>query len=265
MKTGISTIALRHLDVFQAIDLAEDAGFQAIEVWGRAPHTPDEFDEKHTLAVRDRILGKGMEPTVFGSYVRSGAEGFQETAAMGLRVAETLGSTIIRVWAGQTEPPSATEEDWRRSAEDLRWMCERAADKGMVLAMEMHCGTLALTPEGTLRLIELAGVDNLKLNYQIANPGEPDFERGVSLVGDHVAMVHAQNFVPSPEGSQHAWDRALIEDGLADYAQLIRLLKPHGFDGCVEVEFLKYEPDTDLMIGAMKKDAAYLRKITSEA
>ncbi|MDO8683810.1 MAG: sugar phosphate isomerase/epimerase family protein [Armatimonadota bacterium] len=263
MKAGFATIALRSLDVFEAIDLAAAAGFESIEVWGRAPHTTDPYDEKHTLAVRDRILAGGMEPMIFGSYVNSAAPDVQDKMEICLKIAENLGSKIIRIWAGDKEPPLASDEDWTKNAANLRWMALKAADKGITLAMEMHCGTLALTAEGVVHLIETSGVDNLKLNYQVANPGEPDIDRVLGLVGHHVVMMHAQNCVHAPEGAQHAWDRALIGEGLIDYQYVVNCLKTYGFDGCVEVEFLKGDPDKDLMVEAMKKDAEYLRKITS--
>ena len=265
MKAGLATIALRQMDVFEAIDLAAQAGFEGLEIWGRAPHTPDVFDEKHTLAIRERILAHGMEPAIFGSYVDSASADFRERAVTALKISETLGSGIVRVWAGDKEPSAATDDDWSNNAANLKWMAQRAADKGMMLAMEMHGGTLALTPEGTLRLLQLAKVDNLKLNYQVNDVGDYDLDGSVALVGQHVVMVHAQNCVRTPEGIAHEWERSLIEDGLVNYRRLLKLLRQYGFDGYVEVEFLKGDPDRNQMLQAMKKDAAFLRKITAEA
>lgn len=264
MKAGLASIALRELDIFEVIDLAAHAGFEAIEIWGRAPHTPDVYDEQYWTTLRDKIVEKGMEPAVFGSYVNSAGSDFQDKAVMALSIAQTLGSPLIRVWAGDKEPPAAVDDDWTRNAANLKWMAERAEDKGITLAMEMHCGTLTFTPEGVLRLIDLAKVDNLKLNYQVADPGEPDLERTVELVGEHAVMVHAQNFVHAAEGSKHPWERSLVEDGIADYGELLTLLRPYGFDGPVEVEFLKGDPDRERMIEAMRADAKFLNRIIRE-
>jgi 3-dehydroshikimate dehydratase len=264
VKAGLATIALRDFDIFEIIDLASEAGFEAIEVWGRAPHTPDVYDEQYWATLRDNILARGMEPAVFGSYVNSAGADFQDKALMALKITQALGAPIIRVWAGDKEPSAAVEDDWAGNSANLKWMAERAADKGITLAMEMHCGTLAFTPEGVLRLIELARADNLKLNYQVADPGEPDIERTVRLVGEHSVMVHAQNFIHAAEGSKHPWERSLVEDGTADYRRLLNLLRPYGFDGPVEVEFLKGDPDRELMMEAMRADAEFLNKIIRE-
>ena len=265
MKAGFATIALRQLGVLEVIDLAAEAGFEGVEIWGRSPHTPDVFDEKHFAAIRERVLARGMEPAVFGSYVNSASPDFEEQALTALKIAETLGSGIIRVWAGDKEPPDAVDDDWTRNAANLKWMADLAAERSITLAMEMHGGTLTIAPEGTLRLLELARADNLKLNYQVNDLGNQDIERSVGMVGPHVVMVHAQNFTRAPEGSAHPWERSLIEDGLVDYSRILDMLRPYGFDGYVEVEFLKGEPDTERMVEAMKKDAAFLRRITRAA
>ena len=85
------------------------------------------------------------------------------------------------------------------------------------------------------------------------------------MVGKHVVMVHAQNSEPTPEGSPHPWSRALIQDGVVDYPYLLGLLRGWGFDGYVEVEFVKGDGDRERMMDSLKKDAAYLKKITAEA
>jgi sugar phosphate isomerase/epimerase len=264
VKAGLATIALRELDVFQVIDLAGRAGFQGVEVWGRPPHTPYPFDEVYTASVRDRILQLGMEPSILGSYTNSASEAFQTEASLTLRIAKALGTKIIRVWAGDTEPCDATNDDWMRNAANLKWMSERADDVGITLAIEMHGGTLALTPEGVLRLLELANTDNLKLNFQVNDPAAPDLDRSVSLIGSHIVMVHAQNYVRAPEGSPHQWERSLVEEGLTDYRHLVALLRHYSFDGYVEVEFLKGEPDRDKMLDAMQKDALFLRRLVAD-
>ncbi|MGC8862060.1 MAG: hypothetical protein ACP5R5_04695, partial [Armatimonadota bacterium] len=70
MKPGLATIALRRYDVFHAIDLAAQAGFAGVEIWGKPPHTPEEFDEEHILKVRDRVRANGLKVSMFGSYAR---------------------------------------------------------------------------------------------------------------------------------------------------------------------------------------------------
>ena len=264
MKAGLATIALRHHDIFHAVDLAAEAGFLGVEIWGRAPHTPDEFDENFTRRIREHVRGSGLEVCMFGSYANPSSPDFEQKAPDALNIAKTLGTRLIRVWAGNKEPHEADDELWSHVAASLHEFALRAEYDGITLAIEMHCGTLCLTPEGSLRLIEEANAPNLKLNYQIADPSNPDAERVIGLIGDHVVNVHAQNRAPSAlEGGKT--ELSWIEEGQIDYDQVLALLAKHGFNGFVEAEFLKGESvSEDAVLESLRKDAEYLRALTAK-
>lgn len=263
MKAGIATIALRNYDIFTALDMAGQAGFAGVEIWGKPPHTPEGVDEDHTRRVRDRARANGLEIPIFGSYVNPAWLELHRTPEMAIKMAVLLGAKIIRVWAGNKEPHEADDELWQRVAESMYEFALRAEFEGLTLAMEMHADTLCLTPEGALRVMEMTGADNLKLNYQVRDFTNPDVERDVDLIGDKVVMVHAQNFKPSccEEGKMI---RSLVRGGTVDYDRALSLLAAHGFEGYVEVEFLPGENvSEDALLESLRKDAAYLNEITA--
>lgn len=264
MNAGIATIALRNYDVFSALDLARDAGFAGVEIWGKPPHTPEGVDEEHTRRVRDRARANGLAIPIFGSYANPAWPEFEQKSADSIQIAKLLGARIVRVWAGNKEPHQADDELWQHVAGCFHEYALRAADEGLTLAMEMHADTLCLTPEGAMRLIEMANASNLKLNYQVGDFANPDVEHDLSVCGDHVVMVHAQNFRPSCCDPAKL-NRSLVERGNVDYDKVCSILAQHGFDGYVEVEFLKGENDgEDALIDSLKKDAAYLKMITEK-
>ena len=264
MKAGIATIALRKYDVFHAVDLAAEAGFLGVEIWGRPPHTPDEFDEDFTRKIRDHVRSSGLKVCMFGSYVNPSSPDFEQKAADALKIAKILGTRRIRIWAGNKEPHDADDELWKHVGQSLHEFALRAEYEGITLAVEMHGGTLCLTPEGALRLIEEANAPNLKLNYQVADPSNPDSERIIGMVGDYVVNVHAQNHSPSALAGGKM-ELCWIEEGLVDYDHLLGLLAKHGFKGFVEAEFLKDESVSEgAMLESLRKDAEYLRTLTAK-
>ena len=264
MKPGLATIALRRYDVFHAIDLAAQAGFVGVEIWGRPPHTPEEFDEEHTLRIRDRVRANGLKVSMFGSYVRPVLPDFEQKSEDAIRISKILCARKIRVWAGNKEPHEADEELWEQVSRSLHEFALRAEDEGITLAVEMHGGTLCATAEGCLRLIELCGSPNLKLNYQVFDPRNPDLERVIGMVGAYVVNVHAQNHRPSRREPDKL-ELCLIREGLVDYDKALSLLAGHGFKGFVEAEFLKGENDTEeAMLDSLRKDAEYLRELTAK-
>ena len=264
MKAGIATIALRRYDVFHALDLAAEAGFEGVEIWGKPPHTPEEFDEEFERGVRRRIKENGIRVSMFGSYVNPASPDWQQKAADALATAKILKAPIIRVWAGNREPHEAEDEHWVQVSRSLHEFALQAADEGITLAMEMHGGTLAATPEGVCRIIEQANAPGIKLNYQVIDPLDPDLERVIGMVGDHVVNVHAQNHRPSRH-EEGVMDRCLIQEGVIDYDEVLTLLAGHGFHGFVEVEFLKGEKDSEhTMLDSLKRDGAYLKSLVAK-
>lgn len=224
---------------------------------------PDEFDEAHTIAVRDRAYSNGMTVHAYGSYVNPASPDFEERAVKALRIAKTLRCRIVRVWAGNREPREADDNTWNLVAKAFRQFALQAEYEGITLAMEAHCGTLCATAEGALRLIEQCGAPNLKINYQIYDPCEPDLERIIPLLGKHIANVHAQNYRVSCLENKKL-EISGLEEGLVDYNHLLALLKEQNYRGYVEVEFLKGEfVSKEAMLESLKKDAEYLRTLTA--
>ncbi len=262
MKTGISTIALRKYDVFRALELAKSYGFDGVEIWGRAPHTPDVHDEAFTKQIAEKMASLGLSAAMVGSYVRPGSDDFEARSEQALAIAEIIDAKIIRVWAGAKEPPDADEPYFDMVASAFSEYAKKAADKGVVLAMEMHGGTLCKTAEGAMKIIEKANVDNLKMNYQVNGAPECDWEREVDMLGDYIVNVHAQNHKPENGKMELAW----INDGVLDYDQIIPRIAEHGFDGYVEVEFLRGEfaEDENVMLESLKMDSQYLRELVSK-
>ncbi|MDH7601707.1 MAG: sugar phosphate isomerase/epimerase family protein [Armatimonadota bacterium] len=264
MKPGLATIALRRYNVFHAIDLAAQAGFAGVEIWGKPPHTPEEFDADHTAKIRDRVRAYGMKVSMFGSYVRPGMPDFETKAEEAIKIAKILGTRRIRVWAGNKEPHEADDNVWQEVARKLREFALQAEDYGMILAMEMHGGTLCATPEGCLRVIEMCNSPNLKINFQVLDPRNPDLERTIGLLGRYVVNVHAQNYRPSRREPDKL-ELCLIQEGLVDYDKALSLLAEQGFNGFVEAEFLKGESESeDVMLDSLRKDAQYLCELTAK-
>jgi sugar phosphate isomerase/epimerase len=264
LKAGITTIALRRYDVFHSLDLAAEVGLSGVELWGKPPHTPEEFDEDYLRRVRDRARSNGLKVHMFGSYVRPVLPDFAEKSESALKAAKILGARRIRVWAGNKEPKEADAELWTLVSDSLREFALRAEDQGMTLAVEMHGGTLAATPEGSLRLLETVAAPNLKLNFQVVDYADPDLDRTVAMIGDHVVNVHAQNYRPSSI-DKDKMELCLISEGVVDYDHLAALLVSRGFKGFFEVEFLKGENISEqIMLESLKKDAAYLTELAAK-
>jgi sugar phosphate isomerase/epimerase len=254
MKVGLCTIALNNHSIFDAISMAADAGFDGIEVWGKPAHMPFEYDADHVARVRDAAGEAGVEIAVFGSYVRGLADDYDGLSANALKIAEGLGTSLIRIWSAQGKPGTLCDADYAKSVQQCKEFCKKAADSGITLVVEHHDNYIIETAAAMLRWLDDVDEDNLKVNWQPSWLDETDdFYVSLATLMPNIANVHAQNFA--------GWqNRALLAEGDVDYVRVVSELRGAGFDGYLEVEFLADGEPLEMM----KKDCAYLKSLVME-
>ena len=267
MKIGVCTIAWRdQLPIFEIIETAARIGFDGIEVWGRPPHTPRPYNQEYVDRVRKALSDHGLEVSMFGSYVRAGMENLKAEVKFALKMTKGLGTEICRIWAGDRGTDTADEGYWSLVMRDLREICKAGRREGVIFAMERHANTLTDEVDSALRLLNLVGEENLALNYQVmeshSTPEELKCE--MRLLGEHIVNVHAFNFRRG-EGERPIWVR--LEEGVIDYKIICDSLKKRGFQGFVEVEFVRrgvegeLEPEEKEL--ELMRDYEYLRRLTA--
>ena len=47
MKIGLCTIAFSELPLEEVLNISEEYSFDGVEIWGKEPHTPEEYDEDY--------------------------------------------------------------------------------------------------------------------------------------------------------------------------------------------------------------------------
>jgi len=253
VKTGLCTIAFRDRPFEDVLDLAVSAGFDGVEPWGKPNHTPEPFDADAIKRNADAVVSRGLEVSQFGSYANPTDGGFEQQMTDAIATSKIYGTDKIRVWAGSCGSADAEDEQWTQAIDGFTKFCDRAEDAGMALAVEMHGDRLSDTVDGCLRMLDGVGRDNFLMNFQPMYTDQADtILDAAQRIAPFVTTVHAQNYVVAGKNT-----RSLVSDGLVDFNTVIGILRAVGFDGYLEVEFVK-EDDPE---AALKADAAYLRKL----
>lgn len=242
MKIGLCTIAFSEKPVEYSIDLAAKLGFDGVEIWGREGHIPLDTDATRLAALRAYLREKNIEAAAYGSYVRMGVPGPREEKIGDLKralgIAQALDARRIRIWVGNKGSASMTEEDWELAISDLKASAYEAERCGITLLMEMHDGCFTDSAKSTLRLIEEVGSKVLRANYQVSfRPGADPVMEGFRTISKYIGGVHAQNMTPKGR-------RALVGEGIVDYGPIIRALREAGYDGYIEIEFVRSKEET---------------------
>lgn len=257
-KVGLCTIAFSEKPLEEVLNLANEVGFDGVEIWGKEPHMGEVFDEERVQKVKKMVDERNLSVSMFGSYLYLGVEGEISKTDSILKIAEGLGTSIVRVWASNKGSPEATEVDWKNCLRDLEKACRKAEKMGITLAIEMHTKTLADRGETTRRLIEKVSLPNLKVNFQYGL--EDNLWERLDAVIPWVVNVHAQNFKKVSTNGSVKREISLISEGVIDYSLLFLRLKKAGFDGYFEVEFVAGNSYKEKIL-SLKKDYKFLRSL----
>ena len=257
MKVCLCTISYREKLLEVALAAAQRLQFTAVELWGREPHVPEEYDESRIRGIRAAAEERGLKLPVFGSYLYFGKTQHKDdnvTLVDTLHNAHGLRTPIVRVWASDVGSAGATPDVWKHTIEEAREACDRAAKMNVTFAAEMHDGTLADTGFSARRLVEEIDRSNFRLNFQVGNYDQEDQMQRLEEVLPYVVHMHCQNFVKGDGDTQYK--RVQIADGFVDYPSLLGRLKDNGYDGHVAVEFAAEEGENKEQ--SLRKDLEYL-------
>ena len=255
MKIGLCTIAFSELPLEEVLDIAAEYGFDGVEIWGKEPHTPSEYDEDYFRKIKEITDAKMLEISAFGSYVNPLMDDYEQQMETALRITQTLGSKTMRVWSGGGPSKSVKPNDRQLIALRLKTMCQWAGLNGITVATEMHSNNLTDTAETTLQLIQDVGLPGLKTYYQPCfRDDADDFYECAKLVGPYVANVHAQNARQLDDGR---FEPCAIADGIVNYGKIVEILQIHNYDGYLEIEFVHGENKLE----ALKNDRDFLGQL----
>jgi sugar phosphate isomerase/epimerase len=255
MKIGLCTIAFSELPLEEVLDIAAEYGFDGVEIWGKEPHTPSEYNEDYFRKIKETADAKMLEISALGSYVNPLMDNYEQQMETALRITQNLGGKLIRVWSGGGPSKNVRPNDRRLIAIRLKTMCQWAGINDITVATEMHNNNLTDTADTTLQLIQDVGLPGLKTYYQPCFRDDADdfYELG-RLVGPHVVNVHAQNAKQLDNGR---FEACPIADGIVDYQKIVEILKGCDYDGYLEIEFVHGEDK----LAALKNDKDFLEQL----
>lgn len=249
MKTGLCSVTFRDRSVEEVVQLAKDAGLDAIE-WGGKGHVPHEDFEAAKKAAH-LTEEAGLTVSSYGSYYIAGStEPFQGV----LRTAQELNTKMIRIWAGDVGSNEIDEAKFDMIVRDVKLNAHLAQNLGITLSFEYHSHTLTDTPRSAAKLLEAVDEPNVKLYWQ---PAESlTFVQRIaslSLLKPWLTNVHVFHW-------QDYHTRYTLEEGKDEWIQYFEQLSPSSLpEHYALLEFVKGDSPEQI-----KKDAEILRKLLHE-
>jgi len=195
MNLAVCTISFRHhlTSIEEVASWAQAQRFQGIELWGA--HARNLSPQPQYGA--DWLHDYGLEVLMLSDYLP--LEGTPEAlwASLDLlaKLAHRWGARKLRTFAGRISSAEAGRDERRRIVERLRGACERLAERGLLLLVEIHPNTLADNVSSTLRLLAEVEHPALRINFDVLHVWEGGDEpiSALALLAPHVSHFHLKN------------------------------------------------------------------------
>ncbi|MBI3971243.1 MAG: sugar phosphate isomerase/epimerase [Chloroflexi bacterium] len=258
MKISLASKVLQDRSPEDVIDVASTLGFAGVEWFCLPQHLPPETSSKQAAALGARTRDAGLKTVCLSTY----AGGFADLPdaecerQIGIfqqyvRIAEQFGCTLLRIWPddmGRRLLGPVTEEHLERAAQYIRQAADRAAERGMRVAVEMH-QTIGVDTGRVIRLLDLIDRPNAGVIYDPGNvylarlPYAHETVRPLAGRIMHVQLKDAHLGLPTPAhlASEPALRYGgsfdlLTGEGEVDFRQVASALREAGYDGWCSVE-----------------------------
>ncbi len=244
MKLGYSTWGMPTVPVDIALAHLAELGFDGVELTV-IPGYSTELSSL-TKSERRRIL-KLLQRYGLGLPAIAGHTSLMETdPAIHAANLERLHQTIDLAvdWAGADSPPAidttagSQPDEWESRKGELvertQELAAYAQAKGVTIAMEPHVGSIIDTPQKMVELIELVGLPNVKVNFDIShfNVMGYSIEESVSTLAPHAVHTHVKDEIGLAPNHQFL----IPGEGVFDYVTYLKAMERHGYTGFISAE-----------------------------
>ncbi|MBI3957198.1 MAG: sugar phosphate isomerase/epimerase [Chloroflexi bacterium] len=244
MKLGYSTWGMPTVPVDSALAHLAALGFDGVEL----TVIPGYSTELSILTKSERrrilkLLKKhGLDLPAIAGHTSLMEEDAKSHAANLKRLKQTIDLAVD--WAGPDAPPAidttagSKPEEWgsRRAqlVERTQELADYAQAKGVTIAMEPHVGSIIDTPQKMVELIELVGLPNVKVNFDISHFNVMGFsiEESVSALAPHAVHTHVKDETGRAPNHQFL----IPGEGVFDYVTYLKSMQRHGYTGYISAE-----------------------------
>lgn len=160
---GLVSISFRKLSPEIIIEQVKNAGLSFIE-WGSDIHAPCEDTEK-LKAIARLQEANGIHCCSYGTYFRLGSDDTNDLIKY-ITAAKILGTDILRLWCGNKETFSYSEQEEKALFNECRKAAEIAEKNGVTLCMECHNGTYTHCKEGAIKLMKEINSPAFRMYWQ---------------------------------------------------------------------------------------------------
>jgi len=228
----------------EALAVIAGAGFDKVDLLGRAPHLSLDPDECDPVAIKRSADALGVQIANLGTYPGRGfasenateRERELEQLQRAINIAALLGSRSIRVMPGDDDPDKIPQ-----IAEWFRRGARHAAERGVYMGYETHGGGISGNPEHCVALADQVSSPYFGVLYDPCNvmAAGIDYRMALWTMREHIIHVHLKDGAVSVD---RGFERVMLGEGHLDIRWIVDALDTLGYEGHLALE---YELDTE--------------------
>ena len=244
-ETGLVSVSFRGESPERILQEMVSANLKYIE-WGSDVHASCEDVERLQEIVKLQEQ-YGITCCSYGTYFRLCVMPIEELPKY-INAAKILGTTILRLWAGDKSPWLWTEEEKAFLFDQSRKAAQMAEQAGVTICLECHRNTFTETKEASMELMKAVNSPAFCMYWQphATNTQQQNVEY-IRHLHDYVMNIHAFYW----QGSA----KYTLADGIEEWRAYLR-----EFSGDHKV-LLEFMPDG--RIESLQYEASVLREIIS--
>lgn len=286
------TMGTPEYTVFEAIELFHRIGLDGAEIVIQDDYRsglPTKCSEELLKKVKECAQANQIEIiclTPYNSHFNSLDEATRaseiEEIERVIGYCEYLGAKYIRIYGGNIAPGEDDhwQEKYEKLVESMRYLGEKAGEKGVTLVIENHFNTMTVSARQSADTIRDIASDHVRILYDQANltfTGHEGYQEAIDIQSGLIGYMHVKDlvfkgqnreFVSSDDVSHPDEDSRnvitrIVGEGVLEWPKILAGVKAHGYEGWLSLEYeRRWHPDDipDASVG-MKKSADYLKSI----
>jgi sugar phosphate isomerase/epimerase len=260
MYLGYNTNGTAHHDVFDAVELMAEIGYEGVAITidhGVLNETEDRFDEQLDR-MKDLLAEHGLRSVVETgarflldsqakhepTFMSGAADARTERLAFlmqAIDVAARLGSDCVSLWSGILRDEADEPEAFRRLSGGLigglREVIQYAADRDVVIGFEPEPGMFIDTMARYEQLLEHVDAPNFKLTLDVGHlhcQGEQPIAKVIRQWADRIVNVHIEDM------RRGVHEHLMFGEGEMAFPPIISALNKINYAGGVFVELSRH-------------------------
>ena len=211
----------------------EDRVFDSGEQW----HVSLENLEEDAPRAREVAERHGLDIPSLGT---SSDTGDLEKIERLMKAAVVMGAPMLRIGSAGYNGSTHYDDLREKVTEDYRTIESMAAEHGVKALIEIHANTICPSASAAMRILEHFDPEHVGAILDPGNMVIEGMERwrmGIEILGPYLAHVHAKNMLwLQDEDGNWKWDNASLENGLANFEEIVSSLHEYGYDGYINLE-----------------------------